>query len=294
MNTDTDSQASNHSSTQNSSRSSWYLTLLFLGLGLSGFLIERCAREDPRNVVTVDTAEIDRLSELWESQAQRPPTDNELEGLVREFVREEILVREASRLGLEQDDIIIRRRLAQKMSFLLDDTSEPDPPTRDELEAYFNANAERFAEPRRTSFQHIYSAEQMTESRTTGLLDELGSGGAWRALGDPFMLRREYAERTDLEIDELFGQGFSQKLLALDTNAWQPPIQSALGWHLVRISKRQESTPVNFDQVRSRVSDLYIDQQRRAANRSAYDAVAAQYRIEMPDGFPASNTEAQP
>ncbi len=263
-------------------RSSWRLTVLFLVLGGSGFLIEHCTREDPRNVVIVDQAEASRLSELWESQAQRLPTDNELNGLVQEFVREEILVREAARLGLEQDDIIIRRRLAQKMSFLLDDTSEPEAPTLKALQSFFEDNPDLFAEPRRTSFQHIFEAEAPPQEQVNALLAELEAGVAWRGLGDPFMLRREYAERSDIEIDELFGQGFAGRLLALPTGAWQQPIQSALGFHLVRVSKRQEKTQLAFDQVRSRVSDLYMDRERRAANRKAYDAVAAKYRVELP------------
>ena len=107
----------------------------------------------------------------------------ELAGLVEEAVKEDILYREALRLGLDRDDTIVRRRLAQKMTFMLEDGAAVALPTDRELGAYHAARGERYREPRRTTFVHVFLSDDRRADPAgdaRALLDELTSGGASR------------------------------------------------------------------------------------------------------------------
>ena len=166
--------------------------VVFLLLGASVFAVDRWLDDaGAGRVVTVTEEQLGAIRERWAAQWGRPPTGRELEGLIDEAVREEILYREARRRGLDRGDAIIRRRLAQKMMFLLEDSAEA--PARGagagDIETYFAAHAERYHEPRRTTFRHVFlSRERRDPAReATAQLRELRAGGgdAWRQLGDP-------------------------------------------------------------------------------------------------------------
>ena len=265
--------------------SSIALTALFLALGLLVFLIDGWFGEEPGERIVVDEATVQRLVDLWQAQAQRPPTVAELQALVAGHVREEVLVREAQQLGLDQDDVILRRRLAQKMSFLLEDLSQPEPPSTDEVRFYFEEHRSTFTRPATQSFQHIYLGDRSAgaDLDLDAIHRELQSGTAWRTLGRPFMLQREYAQRTAAQIDDLFGEGFADSLTALELDVWRGPISSALGRHLVRVLQRTSETVPTFDEVRDRVTERILEERRRDNNEQAYREIEARYRIELPD-----------
>ena len=223
--------------------------VVFLLLGVAVFVVDRWLDDaGAGRVVTVTEEQLGAIHERWAAQWGRPPTGRELEGLIDEAVREEILYREARRRGLDRGDAIIRRRLAQKMTFLLEDSAEA-PSTRaaaaGDIETYYADHAERYREPRRTTFRHVFLSTERREDAggdAAALLREVrdGTGDGWRQLGDPFMLLREYADRTDQEIAELFGGAFAAALPALAAGAWQGPLESAHGVHLVLVIGRTE------------------------------------------------------
>ncbi len=271
---------------------------VFLGLGLGVFALERWVRGagDPESRrIDVGAAEIARLAGLWQTQAQRPPSAAELAGLIDDHVREEILYREALRLGLDRDDTIVRRRLAQKMSFMISDTARIPEPTADELLRFFEEHADRYREPGRTSFVHVYySREVRGEEAALAAgrdLAALGANGAadeeWRRMGDPFMLQREYAERSERELSELFGGGFARGLAELPTGEWSGPLASAFGVHLVRVLTRSAPGQPDLAQVRSRVLEDYRATRHREANEAAYESLHKRYRVtvERIEGF---------
>ena len=176
--------------------------------------------------MTVTEEQIGAIRERWAAQWGRPPTGRELEGLIDEAVREEILYREAQRRGLDRDDAIIRRRLARKMTFLLEDSAEAPPASAGDIETYYADHAERYREPRRTTFRHVFLSRERRADPARDAAALLGearaaAGDGWRRLGDPFALLREYADRTDQELAELFGGGFATALPALAAGGWQ-------------------------------------------------------------------------
>lgn len=265
--------------------SSIALTVLFLGLGLLVFLVDDWFGTEPEQRIVIDDAAVQRLVDLWQAQAQRPPTVAELEALVAGQVREEVLVREARQLGLDQDDVILRRRLAQKMSFLLEDLSQPESPSLDEMRAYFDENHADFARPATQSFQHIYLGDRgaMDDRDVAEIRRALDAGDPWRTLGRPFMLQREYAQRRATQIDDLFGDGFAEALSTFELDTWQGPVPSSLGQHLVRVLQRTAEERPNFEEVRDRVAERVLEERRRRRNEDAYREIADRYQIELPD-----------
>jgi parvulin-like peptidyl-prolyl isomerase len=264
--------------------------VLFLALGLLVFAAERAersAKEGRR--VHLAAAEVTRLVRAFEGQAGRPPDEVELEMLVAERVREEVLYREALRLGLDQGDVIVRRRLAQKMGFVLADRREVAEPTVAEVRGFFAANADRYTEPARISFQHVFlsserrgAAAAVEEARVAlaALRSRAqGEDGGWRRMGDPFMLPREYGGRALPEIAELFGAGFAEQLVAAPLDRWSGPVASPYGTHLVRVVARFAEAQPELDEVRDRVLEDLREARREQADEAMLEQLLRRYRV---------------
>ncbi|MEQ8860004.1 MAG: peptidylprolyl isomerase [Pseudomonadales bacterium] len=254
--------------------------LYFLLAGAALFLVADVLGGDDSQRIVVTDAERARLSAQWQSQMGRPPTDSELEALVEQWIREEIYYREAVAMGLEEDDVIIRRRLAQKLTFLTEDLATGRSPSEAELRSYYADNAERYSEPERFSFGHRYFSSERREQAQADAQAALATADSEGAVqGDPFMLQRSYVERSQREIGELFGREFAAALSELPPGSWQGPVRSAYGWHLVRVEQREPARQLGFDEVIDRVAADYRQQQRREANEAYYQALLARYEI---------------
>ena len=198
--------------------------------------------DDNRIEVTAD--DLRQLEIAWTAQWRRPPTPDEMRGLVDARVREEILYREALTLGLERGDAIVKRRLAQKMEFLASDVSALPDPTAAELRAWYASNAERFAEPGRRSFRHVYFSTDRRGAQAredaASLLGQLSGKPADAPVadnaGDPFMFQNQYADRSSDQIASIFGSAFAAAVNEARPGSWQGPIESGLGWHLVFVT----------------------------------------------------------
>lgn len=265
--------------------------VLFLLLGAGVFALDRGLDRGgaERRAVTVTDEQVAAVRARWAAQWGREPTGPELARLLDEAVREEILYREAQQLGLDRDDPIVRRRLAQKMTFLLEDRAEAPAPSEQEVEAYYAAHAGDYREPRRTTFRHVFlSADRRAdpERDAADLLEALRSAddGAWRRLGDPFMLLGEYADRTDRELGELFGAPFATALGELAGGEWRGPVRSAHGVHLVRVLGRREARLPGLAAVRDRVVADLVEARRRERNETAFQALRARYDVRLPAG----------
>ena len=276
--------------------------VVFLLLGASVFAVDRWLDDaGAGRVVTVTEEQLGAIRERWAAQWGRSPTGRELEGLIDEAAREEILYREARRRGLDRGDAIIRRRLAQKMTFLLEDSAEA-PSTgaaaAGDIETYYADHAERYREPRRTTFRHVFLSRDRRadpQGDAAALLRRVSGGGGdgWRQLGDPFVLLREYADRTDQEIAELFGGRFAATLPALAAGSWQGPIESAHGVHLVHVIGRTEPRLPALDEVRDRVAEDLLDSRRRERNEAALQTLRERYEIRMPESARAGENRGR-
>lgn len=276
----------------------------FLALGaglfvLFGILGAPSSGGDKRIVVT--PGDVQRLEEAWTRQWQRPPTPAELEGLIQSHIREEILYREAMALGLDRDDTIIRRRLAQKMEFLSEDLLLESDPTDAELQAFLEQNPERFEIPPRLTFSHVYlNADQRgeaTRSDAERLLVELRAAGTKanpEQLGDRFMLQHHYSERTQLDVAQLFGSQFAAGIFALEPGEWRGPVQSGYGVHLVLVHERTAPRRPELAEVRERVSTELSTVRREEANRAFFDRLLERYTVVIEKPAAPANPAGDP
>lgn len=233
--------------------------------------------------IVVSTAEIDRLETIWAGTAGRRPTGEDRKQIIEQYVQEEALVREAERLGLGNGDTIIRRRLAQKMDFLVNEDAKADDPTDAELERWFDEHREQFAAAEMRSFTHVYFSPEKhgsgLEAAAGAALTQLRAGAEWKALGDPFIQKRSYAAVPEREITRLFGPEFASAIFKLEANEWSSPIGSAFGLHLVRIEAIDSAAQAQFAPIRAEILGAWKDEQRAEAKRAAVSELIGNYEV---------------
>ncbi len=263
--------------------------VVFVLLGIGVFALDGwlAGSETARPVIEITPAEVERLRARWIAQWGREPTEPELQTLIDQAVDEEVLYREALRLGLDRDDAIVRRRLAQKLTFILEDAGATGPPPQAEVEEYYARHAERYRRPGRTTFDHVFlSGDSRTDPAgdATALLAEVraGDGSGWQRMGDPFMLARAYANRSDQEIAGLFGGGFADAVSELPVGNWSGPVESTYGVHLVRVNGRTAPRAPALAEVRDRVVADLREERRRERSLAAYQELREDYEVRLP------------
>ena len=275
------------------------LHVLLIGLAL--FVIYYALHPDAgqrqdsnRIVITAD--DLAQIQLTWMSQWHRLPTPEEMRNLLDGKIREEVLSREALALGLDKDDTIVKRRLAQKMEFVMEDASSLREPAAEELRRWFAQNGQRFATPTLVTFRHLYfspdrrgvnARDDATEAmrKLAGKPEETPE---FTGLADPFMFQDFYAERSPDQIAGIFGASFSQALPGLEPGKWQGPIESGLGWHLVWIESTIPGRIPAFEEVEARVKSEWSDEQRAEGKHKIFDHMRARYQIVLPEAAPAN------
>jgi len=251
----------------------------FVVLGVALFGADRLLQARGQSVIKIDLPLVEKLVAQWEGQTERRPNARELDALIEGYIREEILVREAARLGLDTDDIIIRRRLAQKVEFLLSDEADKALPDEAALRRFFDENQDRYETPETLSWRHVFAD---SEARARELQTTLTSNESdWQNIGEPFMLNRQYARQSALELSRLMGTQFAAALFAENTGAWRGPVQSAFGWHVVKIDTRHAATQARFEPMIERVARDYQKAQRQAALADAWRDLRLRYEVEL-------------
>ena len=225
--------------------------------------------------VRITAAEVHWLKEMWARQWQRPPNEQELRGLIADYVKEALLAREARALGLDENDTVVRRRLAQKLEFLVQDTARFAEPREDELRQLYDASRARYRTPARLSFAHIYFK---TEAAARHGLEALATSSA-AELGDRSLLERDYAHADEQTVTSLFGGEFASQVFALEPGQWHGPIASGYGFHLVQISERHVAQPRPFDEVRAQVLDEWQRAQQAKANAQFLARLLQKYEV---------------
>ncbi len=271
----------------------WYREPLvhFLGIGALLFGLFALLNDDASSIdanrIEITASNVERLREVWSKQWNRQPTETELKGLIKSHIREEVLYREGLALGLDKNDTIIRRRLAQKMEFLFEDLAMQGKPTEEDLKAYFDRNKDKYLLPARVSFSHIYFNVDRRGKAAYGnakrLLKRLRSNGSSPVRvsdqGDRFMLGYDYAQKTQQEVGNVFGRQFAGKLFKTRKGIWQGPIESGYGIHLVQVRDRIESRLPQLDEVRDSVQLDFLYERRRVTNKKIYEQLKARYEI---------------
>nr|WP_255607492.1 peptidylprolyl isomerase [Phyllobacterium sp. 2063] len=212
---------------------------------------------DEAEPIHIREGDIQWLKQTWASQWLRDPTAEELSGLVNDLVGEQLLAREAEAMGLGENDTIIRRRLAQKLKFVIEDTVQLADPTEDELRQFYASHMASFATPGTVSFKQIYlNPEQRKEpmADATALLAEMRSkGNGDTVAGDRLLLGDDFQRVENSALSEMFGAEFANEVFALEPGSWKGPIKSGYGLHLVMVTVRTPTELRSFDTVREAV-----------------------------------------
>jgi len=242
---------------------------------------------------------IDDLSQLvlvFRSQWRRDPSPEELRSLIEDRVHEEVLYREAIALGIDKDDTIVKRRMAQKMQFLAEDIAAAREPTQKELVTWYETHRDQFASPPRISFRHLYFSPDRRGARAredaaaalTGLAGKPEDSSLAATIADSFMLQEYYRDRAPEFLGKEFGPNFALTVAKLSPGSWQGPVESGFGWHLVFIDALIPGRVPAFEEVEADVKTAWLAEQKAQASQKAYQDMRAKYTLLLP--APAEKT----
>lgn len=262
----------------------------FLAAGLLVFVIAswRGASVDPSDrTITIDEDRVTWLVGQFEQTWQRSPSPAEIDQLIRDFVKEEVYYREGLRMGLDQEDPIIRRRLRSKMEFLAASQVESAPATDADLQGWLKAHKARYAEGSRYSFDQIYlgsADDPKNVARAAEMKRAVGAGKDWRQLGQTISLPDQMTQADATAIANAFGEEFAVALPDLAAGKWQGPVKSGFGAHLVRITKIMPGRVPPLSAVRQRVENDWREATLSDRQDRAYQALLDGYivRIKKP------------
>jgi hypothetical protein len=271
--------------------------LQFLLIGLLLFLVYDVRTGDDLPPERPDRIELtpDDLRQIavgWIGQGRAAPSAEEMRILTEARVREEILYREALALGLDKNDTIVRRRLAQKMEFVFEDVAKLREPAAGELKAWFEGSAERFALPGRVTFRHLYFSPDRRGDHTRAdaarallKLADAPTDAEALALGDPFMFQDYYGDRTPDDVARTFGPAFARAVFAKTPGRWAGPVESGYGWHLVWVDALTPARVPAFEEIEPDVRAAWIEEQRAAIRTEAFAQMRSRYEVVLPEGF---------
>jgi hypothetical protein len=238
--------------------------------------------------IVIDSARVNRLSQLYEMQTGAAPSSEQRDRLVEDFVRDEVLYREARKLGLGEGDELVRRRLVQKMAFL-QASVKPVEPTESQLRAFHKEHAAQFAAPSRLSFVHVYfspdgrGSDAARAAAEIVLRRHISANGAMPS-GDrpPVPGRFENATPDDLRL--AFGQRpIVEALMQALPGEWVGPLESGYGWHLVRVTARTQPVPVALEDARDTVRAAWQREARLEAERARDAELLRRYHVVRTD-----------
>jgi hypothetical protein len=260
----------------------------FVALGaalfaLYGFVGKRNA-QTPQKIV-VSASRIANLGEGFARTWRRPPSEQELQGLVEDYIRDEVFYREGRAAGLDRDDVVIRRRVRQKMEFLTEDMSAPEP-TDEQLEAYLASNPDRFRAEDQITFRQIFLSAtrrantlQDDSKQVASALARADGAVDATALGDSFLLGEDFRGLSATKVTNLFGESFAKRILAMEKDSWQGPVSSGFGEHFVFISERVSGGLPPLDAIRPAVRREWANARRLEAERKLYASLRGRYEI---------------
>lgn len=247
--------------------------LHFLVLGAGLFLLSSLVRGPeaaPGDRIHVDAMRVEQLAQEFASTWQRTPTRQKLDGLVDEFVREEVYYREAIAMGLHRDDTVVRRRMRQKLEFLSHDVGPVVEPDDAALARHLAAHADAYRiEPRLALRQVFVSRDRRGHAALVdarALLARLAADSAAASAGDSSLTPASFPLSSLREIGRVFGGTFAAKVAKLAPGRWSGPVESGFGLHLVFVEQHESGRPARLDEVREAVRSDWRDARRAEAN----------------------------
>ena len=232
--------------------------------------------------IVVSRAQVQGLQLQFERAWQRPPTEQELQGLIDNWVREEILYREGLAMGLDRDDPIVRRRIGQKVEFIVDGMT-PEAPTVEELQAWLDAHPDRYALAALHSFRQVYFDPsrhgERLEADVAEALKRLRAGKS--VAGDATLLPQTLDAAHRLDVERNFGSDFATAIESLPVGGWQGPLRSEFGLHLVEVTARVPGRKPTLEEARVAVERDLLHARTEEASDAYYQRLRANYEVQI-------------
>ena len=264
----------------------------FLLIGAVFFFIfsqMNTGEDENEQQIIISKAKIETLTNAFTKVKGRLPTTKEMKKQIEYTIREEVLYREAMAMGLDKDDMIIRRRLTQKMKYLFDDLSVVSKPSEEELKKFVAKHPNKFMKPATISFAQVYfnpnehetdieeDAKVLLEKlRTSMIINSMG-------LGDRSLLPYDFQNKRKTDIDNIFGKEFTKQAFSSPTNTWEGPFESAYGLHLIYIHERREDHLPPLADIRERAQREWMSLKQDEANEIFYQGLYQRYEIIVDD-----------
>lgn len=268
--------------------------LHFLAAGALLFAVYACVNGGSGkypSTIPVAASDVDWLAKTWTKQWGREPTRSELRGLVLDFIKEGLLAKEAEELDLARDDTIIRRHLAQKMTFLIEGTSRAAEPSDQELRRYYATHLSSFVTEARVSFTQVFVSPELrstAESDAKTILVQLSSVDAVpEGIGDRSLMAHQVVGGDFQTVAAQFGETFARKVMTIAPGSWQGPVESAYGLHLVRVTDLTLARQQSFDEAKANIARLLRDERERKAKEEYFAGLMSKYSILLDDEIKA-------
>ncbi|MBT3866884.1 MAG: peptidyl-prolyl cis-trans isomerase [Gammaproteobacteria bacterium] len=259
--------------------------LHFLAVGICVFLLfnlmNNSATEKPNRIV-ISSGQVALLAANFSRARQRPPSEKEMQRLIDAYLHDEVYYREALALGLDRDDSVIRRRMRQKLSFILEDTAALLDPDDEELTIYMGAHAEQFRIQSAVSFRQVYlSTDTRSDVNADAkqILSRLRAGENPLSLGDRIMLKDTYILASRDDIKRRFGEGFAQQLLTLAPGDWIGPLKSGFGGHLVLITEIRPGRMPPLSEVKEKVKSEWLHSRTAELKQDTFRKLLENYEV---------------
>jgi len=241
------------------------------------------SKED--RMVPITAAQVEWLKQTWARQWGRPPNEDELQEMVAGYLKEELLAREARELKLDENDIVIRRRLAQKMEFMVQDTAQIDEPNEEALRRLYGSHPQRFQTPALITFTHVFFNRDKRGVRTKAdalaALEQLSQTGHGSApdLGDRFLLPYDFHEADEQAVANMFGQEFARRVFSGEPVEWVGPFESGYGLHLVHLTRKEPARLPDFETVKGDVATLWRQEHELEARERYFTSLLEKYDV---------------
>ena len=254
---------------------------IFLVLGILILIADLTFNEESDNKITIFESEINSLIGTWVNQVGRDPTLQEVDGIIKQLLDEEILYREAIKLGLDKNDIIIKRRLAQKIGFLRQE-ADSSLPSEEEVSDFYNKNIDKYFVGKRITFSHIYfSSNENDKTLADEALTLIRSGSSESDFGEPFLLGKNFSSKTITEIERSFGLRFSKDIQSITPKVWSGPLISEYGSHLIFVNSISNSFTPALEEIKNIIiNDLILENQNNSVKEYLKE-LRNKYQIEI-------------
>jgi peptidyl-prolyl cis-trans isomerase C len=255
--------------------------LHFVVLGAAVFAVYAAIEDSPNEPLSLGDAPVDQLARDWKARTGAEPTPLQRARLEREWIEEEALYRRALELNLDESDTVVRRRLVQRMRFLIEDTTPVPEPDDATLQSWIDAHAADYNQPSRLSFEHRFFSRGKRKARIAAdaqaAAQKLTASPDASVSGDPFPRGELFHDQTPAAIARTFGRAFADRTMELPVGRWSDPIESSYGLHVVRVKARREAEPPSLEAVRERARADWMYAERQRLNQQAVDRIIERY-----------------